>query len=307
MRGADFPASPTFDQLLDHHLGDRDARRADLRRRRRAVIDATTTRGDVIDVPANASRDLVDDVKACGRKHRFCALDARGAPVAEPSGDAAAVWVQTIAGAIPPMPHPRSGPIRLIDAGDTVAISPSPNVAAPDLAPGLDTTLLVSEQQRRYRQVATGLVHAAGLPLMTNDPDGGTATVDGAVPTGVVVQLPAEADPITFIAYARAELTCIDWLPLRRPLHPQARQHLDADQLAESAHHLARLLIIPIGPTMTEEEIGHAVLGITKTAEYTGWRWLADHEQVRWYRTWLVERYGPDHEAYRPAFTLPGS
>lgn len=294
MRGADFAASPTFEQVLARRLGDGAARRAEASRQRRALIDEVTGPGDAIAVPANASRDLVDDVKACGRRPRFVAVDEVGAAVVDPALDVAAVWIQTIAGVVPPLPTDEPDPVRLIDASDTVVDSMHPRIASFVLAD--DTT--VSAQRSRRQQVAVGLTHAAGLPLIEARP------VDGPVPSGVVVRLPAEADPITFVAYARAELTGIDWLPLRRPLHPQARQHLDTDQLARSADHLARLVIVPVGPTMADDEIGHAVLGITKTAEYTGWRWLTDPEQACWYAEWLVDRYGPDHEAYRPAFAL---
>lgn len=294
--------------MIAARFGDHADRRAAISRRRRHLIERSTRPGDLVAVPANASRDLVDDVKASGRMPRFAPVDAQGAPTLASIPPVAAVWIQAIAGIVPEFEHStRPGPIQLIDAGDTLAGSPHPRVASTRVE-DLNGRAAIDDQRRNYGEVVEGIVHAAGLDVIdpwrpsTRPPDSDARV--SPVPTGVVVQLPAGADPVTFAAFARAEFTGIEWLPLRRPLHPQARHHLAANAVRASIDHLARLLIVPVGPTMTDEEIGHAVLGIVKTAEYTGWRWFTDRDRARWYVEWLDDRYGRDHEAYRPAFPL---
>jgi glutathione synthase/RimK-type ligase-like ATP-grasp enzyme len=70
-----------------------------------------------------------------------------------------------------------------------------------------------------------------------------------------------------------------------------------------TASHLARWLLVPVGPDYTDEEIKHAVLGVVKAAEYTGMRWAADPGRAaegcssrRWgysdRRSYLAQRHG---------------
>ena len=154
------------------------------------------------------------------------------------------------------------------------------------------------EQIERVATVSSGLVEAAGLDVLP--------AMDDAVvlATGALVRIPYEADASTFFAYAVAELTGVVAAAHARPLHPQARFHLTSEQTRSSVHGLDRLLIVPVGPGFSEEEVGHSALGIVKTAEYTGWRWVNDRGQAAWYGGWLDNRYGSGHEAYRPAFSL---
>ena len=89
-------------------------------------------------------------------------------------------------------------------------------------------------------------------------------------------------------------------------LHPDARCQHPIEALA-TGERLARWLLAPVGPAMSEEEVRHAVLGIVKAADYLGVRWYSDPQRAAWYATLLDERYGPGHDAYRPAFALePG-
>ena len=46
------------------------------------------------------------------------------------------------------------------------------------------------------------------------------------------------------------------------------------------------------------------VLGIVKTAEYLGVRWRTDPARAAQYAALLTQMYGPDHDAYRPAFDV---
>lgn len=304
MRGADFVASVSFERLAREIAGGSDAGRAELSRQRRALVDAATAPSDRVAVPAHASRDLVDDVKACGRAVVFAPIAPNGSTDVTDIDDVAAVWHQTVAGVhAPGSSSTPADPVDLVDAHDTVMLRPAPGVASLELSDGAPGTHAASDivalQRDRVAAVETGLRQAAALPIVSAS---GDATDAGPIPTGVVVRLPAAADPLTFAAYAQAELTNVDWFAMRRPLHPQARHRLTPEQLGSSLDHLARLVIVPVSPFATDEEIGHAVLGIVKTAEYTGWRWHDDPEHAGQYARWISERYGVDHEAYRPAF-----
>lgn len=241
-------------------------------------------------MPATASRALVDAVKATGRVPVFCPLDRWGAPI--PLDDLAMLWVQTIAGQIPSVVGFHG--IVATDATDTVGLRGDANVVASIKPAALDA----GAQIDRLTEVAAGVIGAAGLDVLRVE---GEPVV---VATGVLVRLPYEADTSTFFAYAAAELTGVHTAAHIRPLHPQARLHLTSEQTHSSLHSLERLLILPVGPGFTDEEIGHSVLGIVKSAEYTGWRWVNDRVQAAWYCDWLENRYGSFHEAYRPAFAL---
>lgn len=307
MRGADFAASVSFERLVRELVGGSDAIRAELSRQRRALIDAATTPGDRVVVPAHASRDLVDAVKACGRSVVFAPIAPDGSTLVGGTSEVAAVWHQTVAGIhAPGATSTPSGLVHLVDAPDTVVVRAVPGVAGVRLSDGTSEVRRVSDivasQRDRVAAVSAGLRHAAALPIISAAGDA------GPVPTGVVVRLPDAADPLTFAAYAQAELTGTEWFALRRPLHPQARHRLTPEQVDASLGHLSRLLVVPVSPFATDEEIGHAVLGIVKAAEYTGWRWHDDPEHAASYANWISERYGSDHEAYRPAFRAgPGA
>lgn len=308
MRGADFTASPTFEQISRQRLGDPGPVRSELIRQRRELVDAATRPGDGVAVPAHASRDLVDAIKACGRTVVYAPIGPTGATDLTDVGEVAAVWHQTVAGVHRPPPTRAGGrPVELIDAHDSVVLTPASGVAGVAL-PDTDHPVhveqvparrIVAEQIERIAAVTEGLRAAAALPIVDTIAE---PSIAGPVPTGVVVRLPAGADPLTFASYAQAELTGIDWFALRRPIHPQARHHLTPARLAASLEHLARLIVVPVSPLATPEEIGHAVLGIVKTAEYTGWRWHDQPEHARTYAESIAQRYGHDHEAYRPAF-----
>jgi hypothetical protein len=75
---------------------------------------------------------------------------------------------------------------------------------------------------------------------------------------------------------------------------------------AATAANLARWLLVPVGPDYTDAEIGHAVLGVVKASEYLGVRWRTDPARAAAYAALLTERYGPDHDAYRPVFEVDG-
>jgi hypothetical protein len=163
---------------------------------------------------------------------------------------------------------------------------------------GADTGL-AARQSAGLAAVWEGLQAAAGLPLLSL-PDW------GPLAQGVLVRVPDECDEATFYSYVRAENTPVLWLPELRPLHPDARCQHSAQTLA-TGERLARWLLVPVGPVMSEEEVRHAVLGIVKAADYLGVRWYSDPRRAAWYATMLDERYGPGHDAYRPAFALePG-
>ncbi|RIK36414.1 MAG: hypothetical protein DCC58_19275 [Chloroflexi bacterium] len=72
-----------------------------------------------------------------------------------------------------------------------------------------------------------------------------------------------------------------------------------------SAERLARWIVTPLGPEMTDEEIIHQVLVIVKTADYTGVRWYTDPARAKWYGNLMFEWYGPTHDAFRLQFPVP--
>jgi hypothetical protein len=133
---------------------------------------------------------------------------------------------------------------------------------------------------------------AAGLPRLplTNTP---------TFAQGVAVQIPPESTPSLFYHYAQGENTPVAWLPLLRPLHPAA-----AAQGLTTAAHLERWVLAPLGLRTTAEEMSQIVLGIVKAAEYLGVRWRTNPQRAAAYAALLTERYGPDHDAYRPAFAI---
>jgi hypothetical protein len=155
---------------------------------------------------------------------------------------------------------------------------------------------LADRQRQALDETRHGLEAAAGLPLL---PPGSSA----ALARHVAVRIPDESDASTFYAYVRGENTPVRWLPEVRPLHPAALYEAGGDPLGTAAN-LARWLLVPVGPDYTAEEIVHAVLGVVKASEYLGVRWRTDPARAASYANLLTERYGPDHDAYRPVFPV---
>lgn len=156
---------------------------------------------------------------------------------------------------------------------------------------------LAARQQAALTEVWQGLTAAAGLPLLPLPTTGGLAH-------GVAVQIPEVCDVATFYAYIRGEATPVMWLPDLRPLHYAALRPGGAPAPLTTAAHLARWLVVPVGPDYTAEEMTHATLGIVKTADYLGIRWYTDPERAAWYAALMEEWYGPEHDAYQPTFPL---
>ena len=151
---------------------------------------------------------------------------------------------------------------------------------------------IVSRQVTALDMVSTGLQVAAGLPA--------PSVFDGiALAHGVAVQIPDEGSPSTFWTYASSENTPVQWLPQLRPVHYAAiASHLT------TARHLERWLMVPVSPDNDAEANKQTVLGIVKAAEYMGLRWRTDPAQAAHYAALLNARYGSDHDAYRPAFSI---
>lgn len=285
--------------------------------------------GDLVALPANASRPLVEVVKRAGAQPHFVNLDADlTLHIATPT--VRLVWGQSVAG-IALAVNFEDGPIWL-DCAETLPGTSLPEVevilyglhlAAAEQSAGAvlvfrDVELaqrvaaqlgqrdveaagalaqfrrwekLVRGQQTVLNQVRAGLEAAAGLPLL--------AVTPGGLPHGVAVCIPDEIDTATFYTYVKAENTPVCWLPEVRPLHYAA-----AASCQTTAAHLARYLLVPVGPDYSEEEIAQAILGIVKAADYLGVRWYTDPDWAAEYARMMVEWYGPAHDAYRPIFEM---
>lgn len=151
----------------------------------------------------------------------------------------------------------------------------------------------LAAQQRSALEVARqGLVQAAGLPLL--------AAAPGVLAQQIAVRVPEPCDAATFYAYVLGEQTPVRWLPALRPLHYAAVRAGGAPAALATAGHLARVLLVPVGPDYTAEEIKHAVLGITKAADYLGVRWATDPARAAWYAGLMTEWYGAGHDAFQP-------
>jgi hypothetical protein len=141
-----------------------------------------------------------------------------------------------------------------------------------------------------------GMEAGAGMPM---SPTAGRC----ALPFGLAVRVPDEADIATFISYVRNENVDLDWLPEIQPMFYVAYQvTADRERTHRSAANLARWIVAPLGPEFVADEITHAVLGILKAAEYTGVRWYTDPERAQWYGDLMFEWYGSTHDAYRVQF-----
>jgi len=157
---------------------------------------------------------------------------------------------------------------------------------------------IAARQLRVLDAVRVGMEVGAGLPMM---PESGVC----ALPFGMAVRIPDEADPATFISYVRNENLALDWLPEVQPMFYVAYQATqDRAHTFRTAANIARWVITPLGPDMDadDDEIVHAVLGVLKAAEYTGVRWYTDPDRARWYGDLMFEWYGPAHDAYQVAF-----
>jgi hypothetical protein len=168
------------------------------------------------------------------------------------------------------------------------AVAQCQRLAGPD---GLAARLLAVDAAARE-----GMEAGAGMPM---SPLNGRC----ALPFGLAVRVPEEADLATCISYVRNENVALDWLPEIQPMFYVAYQvTADRSRTVRSAEHLARWIVAPLGPDFVDDEITHAVLGILKAAEYTGVRWYTDPERAQWYGDLMFEWYGPDHDAYRVQF-----
>ncbi len=296
-------------------------------------------------IPANTRRYLSEAVKRSGGKPLFVELDTDLAFVPETPGLEAVriVWAQPIGGMAPPSALP--GKTYLIDHGLTLPAplreggSGLPGAATvfglhldeadsgalivfsdselaekagalmtPEDAPDAGRTLaqvqrlagpkgLAERQLWLDAEVRLGMEAGAGLPMAER--------ADGALPHGLAIRIPQEADLATFISYVRNELVALDWLPELQPMFYVASQVAQEPALTRrSAENLSRWVMSPIGPDFVDDEITHAVLGILKAAEYTGVRWYTNPGRARWYGEMLVDWYGPDHDAYHPAFAI---
>lgn len=305
----------------------------------RSLILRARLGGDApITLPANATPALVQLIQRARRLFAFAELDedlALDAPAgslawAQPAGNLAAMPARRGAGPLvvdygylaPASPFSMNGDIVICGlsaspdqqqagalllfadpalAGRVQAQTRSVAGDLPDagrLAAWLPHWQAVAaRQQRVLRDLQAGLVAAAGLAAAP-------ATPTAALHDTILVQIPHEAPASTFYAYAQAENTPVQWLPLLRPLHYAA---LRAGCGAVTGRHLERWLAIPAGPCDDATQIAHAVLGVVKSAEYLGVRWRTDPAQAAAYAALMTEMYGVGHDAYRPNFATVAS
>jgi hypothetical protein len=333
--------------------------------------------GDLVALPANATRALVEAVKARGARPAFLPLDPSLALADDAPVEAALVWAQPVAGLSEPGPvagaaliadhgetlpaladdadlaplplagarasrtplladdawaaEPRAaGPIATLwglhltadpaEAGALIAFAPGQEGLAERVSAGLagdgpdparalaqlarlsGRPGLAARQRRALVETGLGLSEAAGLALLpiASRPGAGQPGVP-ALAHGVAVQVPLESEPSTFYGYLRGENTPVRWLPELRPVHYAAVRGLDQAWRA-SAVNLARWLMVPVGPDYSADEVGQAVLGVVKASDYLGVRWRLDPARAASYARSMDERYGPDHDAYRPIF-----
>lgn len=298
----------------------------------RSLILRARLGGDAqIVLPANATPALVQLVQRSRQSFAFAELDEDLALDA-PAGSLA--WAQPV-GSLAAMPaRPGAGPL-VVDYGH---LAPAPTFrmsgdvaicrlhASPDeqqagalllfadpaLAGRVQAQMLAGDlpdagrlaawlphwqavaarQQRVLGDLHAGLVAAAGLAVAP-------ATPTAALHDTILVQIPHEAPASTFYAYAQAENTPVQWLPLLRPLHYAA---LRAGCGAATGRHLDRWLAVPAAPGDDATQIAHAVLGVVKSAEYLGVRWRTDPAQAAAYAALMTDMYGLGHDAYRPNF-----
>ncbi len=362
MREADYPASPTLSALLTLPASQTpvqgsldEAQRAwssvlggapvvlleSVARARQLLLSALGVRpGELVGLPANATRDLAEAIKHHPARLRWLDLGPELALVTDPERLASVrvAWTEPCGGAgasaaptgvalvvdasdsLPSLGSQGTAGVAamlfglqldgdprragaLVVCGDERLAAALQALAGPQNRP--DAALALAQLQRltgpdglAARQAAAlaavrqGLEQAAGLPLLAPAP--------GVLAQHIAVRVPEPCDAATFYAYVLGEQTPVRWLPALRPLHYAAVRADGAPAAAATAGHLARVLLVPVGPDDTAEEITHAVLGITKAADYLGVRWASDPARAAWYASLMTEWYGPDHDGYRP-------
>ena len=280
-------------------------------------------------LPANATPALVQSIKRASQPYSFAELDEA---LALSGTDAGVTWAQPAAIAAAAAGR-QPGSALVIDYGE---YAPAPgaglqgDVAIYRLFAALETraagALLLFNDRRLFRHVQSLMQPqdvpdygrlAAHLPVwqalaqrqqtMLAAVAAGVREAAGLVvsaPTdmlaeSVLVQIPEEAPGSAFYAYASAENTPVQWLPLVRPLHYAA---LRSGYGAATQRNLERWLALPTAPGCDDAQISHTVLGIVKAAEYLGVRWRTDPAHAAAYAAWMDELYGSQHDAYRPNF-----
>lgn len=228
-------------------------------------------------------------------------LPAPADPAIEDSG-AATIWGLHLGSSDGP-----SGDGVLIAFRDRALYDAAKLLMTPDDTPDLGRALaqcarlsgpdgIAARLQYVLDEVRLGMEAGAGLRMA---PSGRLS----ALPRGLAVQVPEQADIATFISYVRNENVRLDWLPEIQPMFYVAYQVTkDRQRTFQSAANLARWVVSPLGPDFDHDQIVHAVLGILKGAEYAGVRWFTDPERAAWYGNLMLEWYGPTHDTYRPAF-----
>lgn len=299
--------------------------------------------GEQVGIPANTRRPLSEAVKKSGGKPLFIDLDRDLNFVPETPGlsNVRLVWSQP-AGGMPPsrelpgttmfvdyaytLPAPPTGKLpgaatlwglhlsdglkedgALIAFNDDALYHAARELLSSEDLPDRDRALaqckrlagpegLAARQAAIYRAAEEGLDLSAGLPV---SPIANSA----ALPFGLIVRIPDEADIGTFVSYIRNENVSLSWLPEVQPMFYVNYQVTQNRELTrQTAENLSRWIISPLGPDFVDDEITHAVLGPVKAAEYTGVRWYTDPERARWYNDLMLEWYSPEHDAYRMAF-----
>lgn len=301
-------------------------------RARRLLLQTLNVAGRAIYLPANATHGLVEEVKRANARPTFAPLDA-ALNLALPTPVQIA-WDEPVAGL--PIDPSGQASFLVIDHADTVPIGPLSRDVGDVLLFGLQLSANAAEagallcfrdatlaaqvsrrlsaadepdwaratwqvqrltyhlplQQQRLAQLQQALTEAVGIPLRP-------LTNPCALAHGIAVQVPQACTAATFYRYAQGENTPVAWLPFVRPLHPAAA----AANLMTAAH-LERWLLAPLGLHATSAVIDQTVLGLAKAAEYLGVRWYTNPRRAAAYAALLDERYGPGHDAYRPAFAL---
>lgn len=296
--------------------------------------------GEPVGLPANATRDLAEAIKHHPATPRWLDLGTELVPLAsaERLADVRVAWAEPCGGAWASAAP--NGVALVVDASDSLhSLGPPGSAGAATILFGLhldadprragalvvchdpalalalealarpddrpDATLalaqlhrlagpagLAARQRVALAAVWQGLEQAAGLPLLAPAP--------GVMAQHIALRVPEACDAATFYAYMLGERTPVHWLPALRPLHYAAQRPEGAPAAAATGCALARVLLVPVGPDMREEEVVHAVLGITKAADYLGVRWTTDPARAVWYADLMTEWYGADHDAFRP-------
>ena len=287
--------------------------------------------GDSVALPANATRDLVEAVKRHRIKPHFLSISGDLSLQVNLANPPTVIWSEGIGGlrldsvmrptvldyadtvptALPPFDadvmlwglhlNPRTedaGALvffrdpaltRTIRTERRATDLPDPARAA---VQAQRVAILAEKQASVLHQVSVGLRDAAGLPLYPFGAFAGLAH-------HIAVRIPDEVDVATFYAYVMGENTPVAWLATHRAMHYAAVR--DQGLRGEG---IAKWILVPVGPDYTFEEISHATLGIAKAADYLGIRWYTDPTQATHYADLMDKRYGQNHDAYRPRFSI---